>query len=151
MFSNKPKDTILKELYDISLLDEPVNLETSHGIPQNRKLQIIYFNLLWGIELKLPKIDGINSLFILLNYFNIKFKEIKKLSPYLLSRKNEIFYLFIEQLLNFSLEENKKIIYKNIEQYFNDKDFFNCFLITNNKLNNSSFFAKFSFFSNVSI
>ena len=151
MFSNKPKENILKELYDISLLDEPVKLEKIDGIPQNRKLQIIYFNLLWGVELKLPKIDGIKSLFILLNYFNKKYNEIKKVSPHLLSRKNEIFYLFIEQLLNFSLEENKKIIYYNIEKYINDKNFFICFIIIMNKLNNSNFFEKFSFFSNVSI
>ena len=151
MVSNKPKENIIKELYDISLLDEPVKLETIDDIPQNKKMQIIYFNLLWGVEIKLPKIDGIKSLFILLNYFNKKFKKIKSVSPHLLSRKNEIFYLFIEQFLNFSLEENKKIIYYNIEQYLNDKDFFNCFLLTMNKLNNSTFFEKFAFFSNVSI
>ena len=153
MFFNKFKDkeNILKQLYDISFLDEPINLETIKGIPQNRKLQIIYFNLLWGVELKLPEIDGAKSLFILIEYFFKKFKEINKISLYLLSRKIDVFYLFIERLLKLSVEENEEIIYNNIEQYLYDKDFFNCFLITINKLSsNSSFIEKFSFFSKVS-
>ena len=152
MLFNKTKDkeNILKQLYDISFLDEPINLETIKGIPHNRKLQIIYFNLLWGVELKLPEIDGAKSLFILIEYFFKKFKEINKISLHLLSRKIDIFYLFIEQLLKLSIKENEEIIYNNIEQYLYDKDFFNCFLITMNKLNNSSFIEKFSFFSKVS-
>ena len=152
MLFNKTKDkeNILKQLYDISFLDEPINLETIKGIPQNRKLQIIYFNLIWGVELKLPEIDGAKSLFILIEYFFKKFKEINKISLHLLSRKIDIFYLFIEQLLKLSIEENEEIIYNNIEQYLYDKDFFNCFLITMNKLSNSSFIEKFSFFTKVS-
>ena len=152
MFFNKSKDkeNILKQLYDISFLDEPINLETIKGIPQNRKLQIIYFNLIWGVELKLPEIDGAKSLFILIDYFFKKFKEINKISLHLISRKIDIFYLFIEQLLKLSIEENEEIIYNNIEQYLYDKDFFNCFLITMNKLSNSSFIEKFTFFSKVS-
>ena len=152
MLFNKTKDkeNILKQLYDISFLDEPINLETIKGIPQNRKLQIIYFNLIWGVELKLPEIDGAKSLFILIDYFFKKFKEINKISLHLLSRKIDIFYLFIEQLLKLSIEENEEIIYNNIEQYLYDKDFFNCFLITMNKLSNSSFIEKFSFFTKVS-
>lgn len=146
----KDKENILKQLYDISYLDEPINLETINGIPQNRKLQIIYFNLLWRVELKLPEIDGPKSFFILFDYFNKKFKEINKISLHLLSRKIDIFYLFIEQLLKLSIEKNKKIIYNKIEQYLYDKDFFNCFLISMNKLSNLSFFEKFSFYSKVS-
>ena len=64
---NKSKDNILNQIYDISLLDEPVNLEPIDDIPQNRKLQTIYYNLLWGVELKLPKFDGIKSLLIFLD------------------------------------------------------------------------------------
>ena len=74
MYINKSKDKILKEIYDIDQLDEPVNLETKEGILPNRKLQVIYYNLLWVVEPKLPQIDGIKSLLILLDYvYNISY------------------------------------------------------------------------------
>lgn len=151
MFNLKSKENILvKELYDISSLDNPINLEIVNGIYPNRKLQIIFFNLIWGIDAKLPDIDGIKSFFILLNYFNKKFNEIKNISLHLLSRKKEVYFLLIKQLLKLSTKENEKEIYNNISQYIYDKDFFSCFLIVLNKLNNSEFFEKFQFFSRVS-
>lgn len=151
MFMNKSKDNLLKQLYDISLIDEPVNLETKNGIPPNRKLQAIYYNLVWGVDLKLPKIDGINSLLIFLDYFYSKFNEVRKISPYLLSRKNEIFYLINEQLLRLHIDKNEKDTLKTLEQYFYDQDFFSSFLIRLNKLNNALFQEKYSFFSKVSL
>ena len=150
MFNNKSKDNLLRQFYDISLLDEPVNLEPINDIPQNRKLQTIYFNLLWGIELKLPKIDGINSLIIFLEYFNNKFSETRKISPHLLSRKTEIYYLLIEQLFEFHIDEKDKNTLKSLEQFFYEEDFFTSFLIKLNKLNYSHFTKKFLLFSNVS-
>ena len=90
MSFNKEKEKIYKELYDISFLDEPVNLETKDGILPNRKLHILYFNLLWKVEFKLPQIDGIKSLIILLEYFYNKFNENQKTSPNLISRKFEV-------------------------------------------------------------
>ena len=149
MFTNKSKDNLMNQIYDISLLDEPVNLEIVEGIPPNRKLQAIYYNIVWGVELRLPQIDGIKSLLILLDYFYSKFNEIRKISPHLLSRKNEIFYLIIDQLLKVSINKKDKEVLKTLEQYFYDQDFFNCFLIKLNKLNNSLFTEKFSFFSKV--
>ncbi len=151
MFTIKSKENnLVKELYDISLLDDPINLEIINGIYPNRKLQVIFFNLIWGIDTKLPEFDGIKSLFILLNYFNKKYKELKKESLHLLSRKKEILFLFIEKLLKLCIKENEKEIYNNIYECFNDKDFFSCFLIVLRKLNNSDFFEKFQFFSRVS-
>ena len=151
MSTKKPEDNILNQLYDISLLDEPVNLETINGIPPNRKLQTIYYNLVWGVELRLPEIDGIKSLLIFLDYFYSKFNDIRKISPHLLSRKNEIFYLIIDQLLKLSINKKDKEVLKTLEQYFYDQDFFGCFLIKLNKLKNSLFKEKFSFFSKVRI
>ena len=150
MLSEKTKDDILKQLYDISLLDEPVNLETIDGILPNRKLHTIYYNLVWGLDLNLPKIDGIKSLLILLEYIYNKFSEMRKISPHLISRKNEIFYLLIEQLLKISFDKIDKGSLKTLEDYFYDSDFFSSFLLMLNKLNNTLFTEKFSFFSKVS-
>ena len=151
MLSDKSKDNIMKQIYDISLLDEPVNLETIDGIPPNRKLHTIYYNLVWGLELRLPKIDGIKSLLILLEYMYNKFSEIRKMSPHFLSRKNEIFYLLIVQLLKMPIDKKDKETLKILAQYFYDPDFFSSFLLIINKLKNSLFIEKFSFFSKVSI
>ena len=151
MNSDKYKDNIMKQIYDISLLDEPVNLETINGIPPNRKLHTIYYNLVWGIEINFPKIDGIKSLLILLEYIYNKFSEIRKMPPYFLSRKNEIFYLLIDQLLIMPIDKKDKETLKILAQYFYDADFFSSFLLMINKLNNSLFIEKFSFFSKVSL
>ena len=151
MLMDKSKDNILKSIYDMSLLDEPVNLETLQGIPPTRKLQTIYFNLIWGNDAKLPKIDGIKSLLIFLEYFYIKFSEISKKSPHLISRKTEIYYLLIDQLLNLDIDQNDKTSIKDLEQYFYDRDFLSCFLTILNRQNNKKFKDKFSFFSKVRI
>ena len=151
MFMNKTKDSILEKIYDLSQLDEPVNLETKEGILPNRKLQVIYYNLLWVVDPKLPKIDGIKSLLILLDYVYNKFDDIRKISPHLLARKNETFYLIIDQIFNSYIDKKDKDSLKNLEQYFYDNDFFTSFLIMLNKKNNSVFKEKFSFFSKVSI
>jgi len=151
MSINKERENIYKELYDITSLDEPVNLETKDGIPPNRKLQVLYFNLLWKAEFKMPKIDGIKSLLILLEYFYNKFSEMTKTSPNLISRKIEIYYLLIKQLLNIKFEKLDKSSLKSLEQYFFDKDFFSCFLFMINRLNNKYFFEIFSSLSKVSI
>ena len=63
---DKTIENIYTSLYDISQIDEPLNLETKDGIEPTRKLNIIYFNLLWKAELKLPKIESIKNLLILL-------------------------------------------------------------------------------------
>ena len=150
MSFNKEKEKIYKELYDISFLDEPINLETKDGILPNRKLHILYFNLLWKVEFKLPQIDGIKSLIILLEYFYNKFNENQKTSPNLISRKFEVYYILIKQLLNIDIDNIDKSNFKTLGHYFFDKDFFSCFLLTLNKLNNKNFFKKFTSFSKVS-
>lgn len=151
MNMNKTKDNIFKQIYDISQLDEPVNLETKDGIIPNRKLQILYYNLIWGVELKLPQIDGIKSLLILLNYIYNKIYDIRKISPNMLSRKNEIYYLIIEQLFKLTIDKKDKDFLKTLEQYFYDKEFFSSFLLILNKKNNAVFKEKFSLYSKVSI
>ena len=145
------KSSIFEKINDISQLEEPVNLETIDGILPNRKLQIIYYNLLWVVDSKVPKIDGIKSLLILLDYVYNKFDDIRKISPHLLARKNESFYLIIDQIFNTYIDKKDKDSLKNLEQYFYDNDFFTSFLIRLNKKNNSVFKEKFSFFSKVSI
>ena len=151
MSINNEKKKGFEKLYDISSLDSPVNLETKDGILPNRKLQILYFNLIWNVELKLPKLDGIKSLIVLLEYFYNKFNEITKTSPNLISRKYEVYYILIKELLNIEIEKLDSSSWKSLGQYFFDKDFFTCFLLTLNKLNNKNFFRKFISFSKVSI
>ena len=151
MSNNQERERLYKELYDISELDEPINLETIDGITPNRKLHTLYFNLLWKADFKIPKIDGIKSLIILLEYFYNRFNEIRKTSPNLISRKFEVYYFLIKQLLNIKIDNLDKTTFKSLEQYFFDKDFFSCFLLTLNQLNNKHFFDKFSFYSKVSI
>ena len=150
MFTNKEREKIYKELYDISNVNEPVNLEAIDGIIPNRILRILYFNLIWRVDFKFPKINGIKSLIILLEYFYNKFSDIRVVSPNLISRKNEIYHLLIKQLLSLKFDKLDKTSWKSLEQYFFDKDFFSCFLRTLNKLNNKYFFEKFSFYSKVS-
>ena len=151
MFLNNSKDNILKTVYDMSLLDEPVNLETIEGIPPTRKLQTIFFNLIWGIDVKLPKIEGIKSLLIFLEYIYKKFREISKISPHLISRKTEIYYHLIVQILNLNIDKNDKTNFKDFEQFFYDKDFFGTFLTILNRQNNKIFKEKFLLFSKVRI
>ena len=151
MSNNQERERLYKELYDISVLDEPINLETIDGITPNRKLHTLYFNFLWKADFKIPKIDGIKSLIILLEYFYNRFNEIRKTSPNLISRKFEVYYFLIKQLLNIKFDNLDKTTFKSLEQYFFDKDFFSCFLLTLNQLNNKHFFDKFSFYSKVSI
>ena len=151
MSNNQERERLYKELYDISVLDEPINLETIDGITPNRKLHTLYFNLLWKADFKIPKIDGIKSLIILLEYFYNRFNEIRKTSPNLISRKFEVYYFLIKQLLNIKFDNLDKTTFKSLEQYFFDKEFFSCFLLTLNQLNNKHFFDKFSFYSKVSI
>ena len=150
MFTNKEREKIYKELYDISNVNEPVNLEAIDGIIPNRILRILYFNLIWRVDFKFPKINGIKSLIILLEYFYNKFSDIRVVSPNLISRKNEIYHLLIKQLLNLKFDKLDKTSWSSLEQYFFDQDFFSCFLRTLNKLNNKYFFEKFSFYSKVS-
>ena len=150
MSKEKEKKKGFENLYDISSLDLPVNLEIRDGILPNRKLQILYFNLLWNVELKLPKLDGIKSLVILLEYFYNKFNEITRTSPNLISRKFEVYLILIKELLNIEVETIDKSNWKSLGIYFFDKDFFTCFLLTLNKLNNKNFFKKFTSFSKVS-
>ena len=149
MIADKAKDNILKQIYNISLLDEPINLETIDGIPPSRKLHTIYYNLIWGCELKIPKIDGFKSLLILLEYIYSKFSVDCKIPPHLLSRKNEIFYLLIEQILILSTDKNDNESLKSLSQYFYDPDFLGSFLLILNKLNNALFIKKFAFFSKI--
>ena len=149
MIADKAKDNILKQIYNISLLDEPINLETIDGIPPSRKLHTIYYNLIWGCELKIPKIDGFKSLLILLEYIYSKFSVDCKIPPHLLSRKNEIFYLLIEQILELSTDKNDNESLKSLSQYFYDPDFLGSFLLILNKLNNALFIKKFAFFSKI--
>lgn len=149
MIADKAKDNILKQIYNISLLDEPINLETIDGIPPSRKLHTIYYNLIWGCELKIPKIDGFKSLLILLEYIYSKFSVDGKIPPHLLSRKNEIFYLLIEQILKLSTDKNDNESLKSLAQYFYDPDFLGSFLLILNKLNNALFIKKYSFFSKI--
>ena len=151
MLMYKAKHSILETIYDISQLDEPVNLEIVDGILPNRKLQIIYYNLLWVVDSKVPKIDGIKSLLILLDYIYNKFDDKRKISPHLLARKNEIFYILIERIFNSDINKIDKKSFKKFGQYFYDNDFFTSFLIMLNKKDNSVFKEKFSFFSKVSI
>ena len=148
---DKTIENIYTSLYDISQIDEPLNLETKDGIEPTRKLNIIYFNLLWKAELKLPKIESIKNLLILLEYFYNKFNDIRKVSPYLIGRKTEIYYLLIERILKLDINKNDKKVVKNLEQYFCDKEFFSCFLKILNSKNNSVFKEKFLFFSRVSL
>ena len=151
MSKNQEREKLYKELYDISVLDEPINLETIDGITPSRKLHTLYYNLLWKADFKIPKIDGIKSIIILLEYFYNKFNNIRKTSPNLISRKFEVYYFLIKQLLNIKNDNFDKTSFKSLEQYFFDKDFFSCFLISLNKLNNKNFFKKFSSFSKVSM
>lgn len=69
----------------------------------------------------------------------------------MLSRKNEIYYLIIEQLFKLEIDRKDKDYLKTLEQYFYDKEFFSSFLLILNKKNNDVFKEKFSFYSKVSI
>lgn len=150
---SKSHDNLLKQIYDISLLDEPepLNLEYIEGKTLNNKLKNIYFNLIREKDVEIPKIDGIKSLLILLDYLIDKFNNLQKISPHLLSKKNEVYFLLIEQLLKMPFDKKDKEILETLEKYFYDQDFFISFLMILNKQNNSMFIENLSFFSKVSI
>lgn len=142
---------ISKQIDDTSILEKSNNLEIKEGITPNHKLQNLYTDLVGGIDFKLPEIDGIKSLLIFLDYFYNKFNEIKKMANFKLSRKVEIYYLMIEQLLKMNIDKNDNETFKTLEKYFFEEDFFTAFLMKLIKLENSLFVEKFSFFTRVSI
>ena len=148
---NQPDNNISNQINDNPKEEKSNGLVIKEGTTPTNKLQTIYTNLVGGIDIKLPEIDGIKSLLILLDYFYNKFYEIKEPPSFILSRKVEIYYLVIEQLLKMNIDQNDNETFKTLEQYFFDEDFFTAFLIKLAKLNNSLFVEKFSFFSKVSL
>ena len=151
MFDEKSIDNLLKDHYDLALIDQPLNLDNKKDDYPNRSLQIIFFNLLWGTEINFPKFENSNSVLSLLDYLLEKFNVFEKVSPFILERKKEIFYLVSDELLKYIGDKNEKNLPKKISKYFYDKDFYTAFLIKLNKKSNKKFKEKFLELSTVSI
>ena len=150
MFDEKSIDNLIKEHYDLSSINQPLNLDGKKNDYPDSSLQIIFFNLLWGTEINFPKFENSNSVLSLLDYLFEKFNDFEKVSPFILARKKEIFYLISDELLKYIGDKNEINLPKKISKYFYDKDFFTAFLIKLSKKSNKKFKEKFLQLSNVS-
>ena len=129
MFDEKSIDNLLKDHYDLALIEQPLNLDDKKNDYPSRSLQIIFFNLLWGTEINFPKFENSNSVLSLLDYLFEKFNVFEKVSPFILERKKEIFYLVSDELLKYIGDKNEKNLPKKISKYFYDKDFYYFFYL----------------------
>ena len=144
------KPTEIKNLNDKFLLEDKTNLETKENISQDTNLESFYFNLLNDIEIKIPKMIGIENIFKLIEFIlNKTFEEKEKEIPDI--RKKQILNLLIAELID-NIGKGVENFSTKLNQYFSFINFFETFFeILLKKEDLSSFKDKFFYVSKVSI
>ena len=144
------KPTEIKNLNDKFLLEDKTNLETKENISQDTNLESFYFNLLNDIEIKIPKMIGIENIFKLIEFIlNKTFEEKEKEIPDI--RKKQILNLLIAELID-NIGKGVENFSEKLNQYFSFINFFETFFeILLKKEDLSSFKDKFFYVSKVSI
>ena len=144
------KLTEIKNLNDKFLLEDKTNLETKENISQDTNLESFYFNLLNDIEIKIPKMIGIENIFKLIEFIlNKTFEEKEKEIPDI--RKKQILNLLIAELID-NIGKGVENFSEKLNQYFSFINFFETFFeILLKKEDLSSFKDKFFYVSKVSI
>ena len=144
------KLTEIKNLNDKFLLEDKTNLETKENISQDINLESFYFNLLNDIEIKIPKMIGIENIFKLIEFIlNKTFEEKEKEIPDI--RKKQILNLLIAELID-NIGKGVENFSEKLNQYFSFINFFETFFeILLKKEDLSSFKDKFFYVSKVSI
>ena len=144
------KLTEIKNLNDKFLLEDKTNLETKENISQDINLESFYFNLLNDIEIKIPKMIGIENIFKLIEFIlNKTYEEKEKEIPDI--RKKQILNLLIAELID-NIGKGVENFSEKLNQYFSFINFFETFFeILLKKEDLSSFKDKFFYVSKVSI
>ena len=144
------KPTEIKNLNDKFLLEDKTNLETKENISQDTNLESFYFNLLNDIEIKIPKMIGIENIFKLIEFIlNKTYEEKEKEIPDI--RKKQILNLLIAELID-NIGKGVENFSEKLNQYFSFINFFETFFeILLKKEDLSSFKDKFFYVSKVSI
>ena len=144
------KLTEKKNLNDKFLLEDKTNLETKENISQDTNLESFYFNLLNDIEIKIPKMIGIENIFKLIEFIlNKTYEEKEKEIPDI--RKKQILNLLIAELID-NIGKGVENFSTKLNQYFSFINFFETFFeILLKKEDLSSFKDKFFYVSKVSI
>ena len=144
------KPTEIKNLNDKFLLEDKTNLETKENISQDTNLESFYFNLLNDIEIKIPKMIGIENIFKLIEFIlNKTYEEKEKEIPDI--RKKQILNLLIAELID-NIGKGVENFSEKLNQYFSFINFFETFFeILLKKEDLSSFKDKFFYISKVSI
>ena len=144
------KLTEIKNLNDKFLLEDKTNLETKENISQDTNLESFYFNLLNDIEIKIPKMIGIENIFKLIEFIlNKTYEEKEKEIPDI--RKKQILNLLIAELID-NIGKGVENFSEKLNQYFSFINFFETFFeILLKKEDLSSFKDKFFYVSKVSI
>ena len=140
----------IKNLNDKFLLEDKTNLETKENISQDTNLESFYFNLLNDIEIKIPKMIGIENIFKLIEFIlNKTYEEKEKEIPDI--RKKQILNLLIAELID-NIGKGVENFSEKLNQYFSFINFFETFFeILLKKEDLSSFKDKFFYVSKVSI
>lgn len=144
------KLTEIKNLNDKFIIEDKTNLETKENISQDTNLESFYFNLLNDIEIKIPKMIGIENIFKLIEFIlNKTFEEKEKEIPDI--RKKQILNLLIAELID-NIGKGVENFSEKLNQYFSFINFFETFFeILLKKEDLSSFKDKFFYVSKVSI
>ena len=144
------KLTEIKNLNDKFIIEDKTNLETKENISQDTNLESFYFNLLNDIEIKIPKMIGIENIFKLIEFIlNKTFEEKEKEIPDI--RKKQILNLLIAELID-NIGKGVENFSTKLNQYFSFINFFETFFeILLKKEDLSSFKDKFFYVSKVSI
>ena len=144
------KLTEIKNLNDKFIIEDKTNLETKENISQDTNLESFYFNLLNDIEIKIPKMIGIENIFKLIEFIlNKTYEEKEKEIPDI--RKKQILNLLIAELID-NIGKGVENFSEKLNQYFSFINFFETFFeILLKKEDLSSFKDKFFYVSKVSI
>ena len=144
------KLTEIKNLNDKFIIEDKTNLETKENISQDINLESFYFNLLNDIEIKIPKMIGIENIFKLIEFIlNKTYEEKEKEIPDI--RKKQILNLLIAELID-NIGKGVENFSEKLNQYFSFINFFETFFeILLKKEDLSSFKDKFFYVSKVSI
>ena len=144
------KLTEIKNLNDKFIIEDKTNLETKENISQDTNLESFYFNLLNDIEIKIPKMIGIENIFKLIEFIlNKTYEEKEKEIPDI--RKKQILNLLIAELID-NIGKGVENFSTKLNQYFSFINFFETFFeILLKKEDLSSFKDKFFYVSKVSI
>ena len=136
------------------LLEHPINFDNLDNASLNHKLESIFYNLKYNnnSDIKLIQKKNLDSknILILFDYFFTRLNDIIT-TPLILEKRNDIFKLLSEILINNLTKIKEKKEQEKIAKFFYNLNFTQIFLDTLNKIEFSLFKENFALFLEVSL